>query len=94
MDEQQIPIQEGELLTPIPRSPGESITMSFINAMKEVISGRKITRIGWANTDYCILKDEALGIFKDGKFFTYWNISLGDIEAEDWIVKKELSESN
>ena len=87
-------IIEGEMLTPLPKTSVGSITMSFLDAIREVISGKKVTRIEWANNDYCLLKDEALGIFKGGKFFTYWNISLGDVEGQDWIIKKETSESN
>jgi hypothetical protein len=83
MDKQQI--VEGEMLTPIPREQGESITMDFPDAIREVVSGKKVTRIEWANTDYGFVKDEWLTISRDGKFHT-WLISQGDMDANDWIV--------
>ena len=73
-------------LTPIPRQQGKSITMNFPDAMKEVIKGNKVTRISWANKDYCFLKGEWLTIYIKGAFHT-WLISEGDmVDAEDWIV--------
>ena len=59
-------IIEGQIqpsLTPLPRKQGESITMSFFDAMQAVVAGKKVTRISWANDDYCFLKSEWLTIF-------------------------------
>ena len=81
----ETPTIEAESLTPIPRKQGESITMSFPDAMREVIKGSKVTRIEWANKDYGFLKDEWLSISKDDKFHT-WLVSSADMEAQDWIV--------
>ena len=88
-----------DMLTPIPETPivreeGESITMSFIDAMREIINGKKVRRISWGNSDYCLLKDGWLTIYtqnvKDTKQeFHTWNINDGDIEGEDWIVVRE-----
>ena len=79
-------IIKDEALTPIPRQEGKSITMNFPDAMKEVIKGNKVTRISWANSDYCFLKGEWLTIYTKGAFHT-WLISEGDmVDAEDWIV--------
>ena len=85
---------DGEFLTPIKREPGESITMSFGDAMRAVLAGKKVRRLDWPDEDYGVLKDENLGIFTNGKYFTYWNICKGDLDAEDWIVIKESNESN
>ena len=77
---------EEELLTPIPRQEGKSITMNFPDAMREVIKGNKVTRISWVNKDYCFLKGEWVTIYIKGAFRT-WLISEGDmVDAEDWIV--------
>ena len=74
-----------QTLTPIPRKQGKSITMSFPDAMREVIKGKKVTRISWANEDYCFLKGEWLTIYIKGAFHT-WLVSEGDmVDAEDWI---------
>lgn len=90
-------VVEGEFLTPPPtikRNVGESITMSFIDAMKKIIEGDKVTRISWGNNDYCLMKDGWLKIFikseKDTEAqFHNWSINDGDIEGEDWIVLKD-----
>ena len=79
-------IIKDEALTPIPRQEGKSITMNFPDAMREVIRGNKVTRISWANKDYCFLKGEWLTIYIKDAFHT-WLISEGDmVDAEDWIV--------
>ena len=81
-------IQEGELLTPIPRKQGESITMDFIDAFRKLIEGKKITRISWANNDYCLMKDGWVSIYTKNDFHI-WNINDGDTDGKDWIVVKE-----
>ena len=88
--EEAKPIEEiPQYLTPIPREVGQSITMSFPDAMREVIAGKKVARISWANDDYGFLKDEWLSIFTKGAFHT-WLVSAGDmIDAQDYIVLKE-----
>lgn len=81
-------VQEGELLTPLPvRKEGESITMDFPSAIREVINGKKITRISWNNTDYCLLRDGWLTIYTKNAFHT-WSVNDGDLESQDWIVLK------
>jgi len=77
---------EGDLMTPIPRKQGKAITMSFPNAMKEVIKGNKVTRLSWSNEDYCFLKGEWLTIYTKGAFHT-WLVSEGDmVDAQDWVL--------
>ena len=77
-------------LTPLNRKRGQSITMSFPDAMRQVIDGKRITRLEWANKDYCFLKGEWLTIFTKGKFHT-WLINDGDLEAQDWYVVREVN---
>ena len=79
-----------QFLTPIPRNPGESITMNFIDAMREILNGKRVTRLSWGNTDYCLTKDGWINIFTKGAFHT-WLINDGDYEGEDWVI---LQESN
>lgn len=81
-------IIEGELLTPIPRKKGESITMDFKDIFKELKEGKKVRRMSWPEDDFGELKNEHLGIFTGGKFYDHWNISLGDIDGQDWYVKE------
>lgn len=82
-------VQEGEFLTPIPRKQGESITMSFPDAMKEIIKGNKVRRLSWeSDSDHGLLKDGWLTIHTKGKFHS-WLVSDGDMEGQDWIVVRE-----
>jgi hypothetical protein len=75
-------------LTPPRESSAKAMTMSFPDAMKEIIGGNKVTRIEWANDDYCFLekKDGILSIFREGKTY-WWKVSEGDmVDTQDWIV--------
>lgn len=84
-------IIEGQIekpMTPIIREQGESITMDFPEAMREVLNKGKVRRIEWPDGDYGLLKDGWLTIYTKGKFHT-WLVSDGDMEAQDWFVIKE-----
>jgi hypothetical protein len=63
------------------------ILLSFGEALKELATGKKITRIEWNNTDYGFLKNGIVAIHKNGEDFDTWRISDADILATDWIVK-------
>ena len=82
--------QDAELLTPLPRQQGKAITMSFPDAMREIIKGKSVARIEWANKDYCLLRVGWLTIFIENKF-RGWKVNDGDMEAEDWFVVKEIN---
>ena len=71
-------------LTPI----DEPTTMSFLDAIKEITLGKKVTRISWANKDYCLLKDNWLEIFTNGEFHV-WKVSTGDVEGNDWVITND-----
>lgn len=89
-------IVEGEIeppLTPLPKVPGKAMTMSFPEAMSEIIAGNKIARLSWSNGDYCLLKDGWLTIFTKNAFHT-WSVNDGDMEGQDWVVVKELDENS
>jgi len=75
-------------LTPLPRKQGESITMGFVDAIQAIIAGKKVARISWGNTDYCLMKDGWVSIFTKGAFHV-WKINDGDTSGEDWFVLKE-----
>lgn len=65
--------------------------LSFPDAIREVLNGKRITRIGWEdNQTYGLLKDGFLMISLKGDF-RQWIVSDGDMEGIDWIV---LPESN
>jgi len=77
-------------LTPIVDAEVVPMTMSFPDAIKKIMDGKRVTRISWANKDYGCLKDGWLTIFTKGDFFT-WKVNAGDLEGNDWIV---VTESN
>ena len=83
---------EGEIeenLTPIPRKQGESLTMDFPDAIRQIMDGKKVARMSWNNKDYCLMgEDEFLTVFTGDKLHR-WLISLGDTSGNDWYVVKE-----
>ncbi len=79
-----------DTLTPTPQSTHKAMTMSFSDAMKEILNGKKITRVEWGNKDYCLMKDGWLSIFTKGGFHT-WLVNDGDMEGNDWVVVKEVN---
>lgn len=80
--------QEEQMLTPIPREVGQSITMSFPDAMREILKGNNVRRMEWSDdSDHCLLKDGWLSIYINGGYHT-WKVSDGDMEGNDWIVIK------
>ena len=61
--------------------------MDFPTALKEVIAGKKITKLEWCNKAVVgELKDEKLVIWRDDGKMYHWIISEGDLKGEDWIV--------
>lgn len=72
--------------SPVPaRKP---IEMSFNDAIKAVMGGKKIRRLEWSDEDeYGVLRDSYLMIHRNKKFHT-WIVSEGDLLAIDWVVKK------
>ena len=95
-------IQEGELVSPPTLTPTPNLTptpqpqartMDFPDAMREIINGKKVTRVEWGNTDYGFLDGEWLSIFTKGAVHV-WKVNDGDMEGRDWMVVKELSATN
>ena len=76
-------------LTPLPRKKGESITMSFPDAMREIINGKKVRRLSWTTeSDHGLLHNGWLSIFTKGDYHT-WSVNDGDLEGQDWIIVKD-----
>jgi hypothetical protein len=81
-------------MSPVPKK-NNAVTYSFTDALKELISGRRITRLEWAtNDEYGILKDGWLMIYRNGaeglKFYR-WTVSQADMEAIDWVLLPEAN---
>jgi len=75
-------------LTPTVKDEPKARTMSFPDAIKEVMRGKRVTRISWGNKDYGTLKDGWLTIFTKDTFHR-WLVSDGDMEGQDWTVAGE-----
>lgn len=77
--------------SPVPnKKPNE---LSFPDAMREILNGKKITRLAWeSNSDFGELKQEGedayLMIFTRGEYHR-WIINSGDINATDWVTLPE-----
>lgn len=64
-------------------------TMSLPDALKEVIVGKKITRLEWNDKKYYgVLEEGFLVLHKPGGKIYQWIISDGDLIGEDYIVIK------
>lgn len=63
------------------------VMLTFPDAMREVINGKKVTRLEWKDNDiYCLLDANRLRIHnKDGINYIL-EVSDGDMLAIDWVV--------
>lgn len=73
-----------------PKAHKKLITMTFPEAIKELITGARISRLEWSdNFEYGYkATDGYLSIFTKGKAHR-WLVSDGDMEATDWFVLPE-----
>lgn len=62
-------------------------TISFSQAMSEIIAGRKVHKLEWGDKNYYgFLNGEWLSLHKpDGKNYK-WTVSQGDMMGNDYIV--------
>ena len=65
--------------------------LTFPEAIKEVINGKKITKEEWEDKEsYGMLKDGFLMIHLK-EIFHKWVVNDGDLLGEDWIVINETN---
>lgn len=73
----------------------EQHQMTFPEAMKEVIDGKKVTRISWGNIKhYGLLIHGVLALHKageDGETYYSWIVNDGDLFATDWVAVDSLN---
>ena len=63
------------------------ILMNFGDAMKEIVAGKKITKLEWKNEKvFCLLKDNLIKLHKEDDVYYQWIISEGDLTGEDWVT--------
>jgi len=74
-----------ESSSPTPQK--ELIKMDFPSAIKEIIAGKKVTKLEWCNKmAYGVLERDWLLLYKeDGKAYQ-WIISEGDLRGKDYVV--------
>lgn len=76
--------------SPIPQEPAKPITYLFTDALREVLNGRRVTRLAWGN-------DEIYGVMDAGVLCIYggekgdgimhpWTLAADDMTADDWII--------
>ncbi len=73
---------------PVTNSSKET-TMSFPDAVKEIIKGKKITKLEWGNKNYYGFLDKEkalLVIHKPDNSLHQWLISEGDLLGNDFIT--------
>lgn len=85
------PIIEGEseVKEEMSPTPPKIKEMDFPDALKEVIAGKKITKLEWCNKEvYGVLEDGFLMLWKDDGKKYQWIISEADLKGEDFVVIK------
>jgi len=88
MDEKVVPINNAPVaLTPLtPQAPVKAKTMTFPEAVQEIILGKKVARLSWSPAkDYGFLSDDYLTIFTRNNFHT-WKVNESDMRGDDWVV--------
>jgi hypothetical protein len=76
--------KEAEIVEDAPST--EQVPGDFPWAMEQVIDGKKITRLEWADKDvYGLLKDGYLMIHRE-EVDHQWIVNDGDLNSIDWIT--------
>ena len=76
-------------VSPVPLQGRKPLELSFPDAMREVMDGKKVTRLAWeSNSIFGCLKDTFLMIFIRGEYHQ-WIVNDGDLTAIDWVVLPE-----
>lgn len=73
--------------SPVPQVVKKNkVEMPFYDAVRCMMEGAKVTRVGWENTEeYGYIKDGFVMIHTKGKDHR-WIISDGDYLSTDWII--------
>lgn len=75
-----------ESVSPVPgKTVSASSDMSFLEALKVVIDGGKVTRLEWDNKEHFVTMNGGfLSLHKDG--LHQWIVSEVDVQADDWMT--------
>ena len=76
--------------SPLPVESGE-VLLDFPQAIREVIAGKKVTKLEWNNKNtYISIKEGFLMIFIDGKI-SRLILQEADLVGKDWVVINEVN---
>jgi|GEM_PF-2321114 len=83
-------VNEKQTMSPVPTKTTEVLQYSFIDALKFIIEGKKITKLEWGNSNvYGVLREGILMLHKDDDKSYQWILSEGDLLGDDWVVLPE-----
>lgn len=73
--------------SPVPPKDDKVKTLTFFDALKEVVGGKRITKLEWADRNiYGVLTNGLLMIKLASGELKAWTISDGDLSGTDFIV--------
>lgn len=81
---QKVAVKEVETKTQPEPNKMSVKTMTFPEAIQEVMIGKRIQRLEWHDSEYGLVKDDFLCIHRREVDYR-WEVSMGDMLAEDWV---------
>lgn len=80
-------IKDAEIVSRSPVPGKKAIaTMSFPDAIKEMLEGKRISKLEWDTNDvYCEMYNGEPMLYKNGTYYP-WIINSGDVNGEDWFI--------
>lgn len=90
MKKKSSPVPKAKKVSPVPKMKKVSKMMTFGEAMKEVVDGKRVTKLEWERIDeYVFLKDGFLCNHHAGQpedRIHRLMVSEGDLIGKDWMV--------
>lgn len=79
-------MSDQEETSPVPQIVGSEHSMSFPDAISQIIEGKKVTRLEWNNGEYGFLNGDTLSLHKEDDVNYQWIVKDGDLLAKDWVI--------
>lgn len=71
--------------SPLPKKKVK--VLKFADALKEIVEGKKVTKLEWKDVSvYGLLKEGRLKIKLKDNMYHDWILSDGDLTGEDYVV--------
>lgn len=81
--------------SPVPELSSSNIQMDFPNAIRQILSGERVTKLEWNNQDiYLLLFQGFLSIRKADGSVTQLLVSEADMVGEDWVKLPNINKLN